>query len=139
VETFKVVDPVFYEHGPGGPHYQAKVSKLGIPEAAEAVQHITYNVSGHNSRVNVGSTDNSTNTVTLNGDLAERLAELQREIETLNLGAQEKSEALEVVDAVREQISTGRPKKSVVSALLASLPHVGNVLKIATSIGTLLS
>ena len=41
VETYRVEDPQFYEHGLVGKHYQLKVRKLGLFEAGSAVQHIT--------------------------------------------------------------------------------------------------
>jgi hypothetical protein len=66
-ETFEVIDPGFREafHAiPGS--YQMRVRKLGLPEADRAVQNITYNLNGPNSRINQHSVDNSVNTVTLN-------------------------------------------------------------------------
>jgi len=46
-ETFRVLDPGFHEkfHSiPAG--YQMRVVKLGVPEAAKAIQNITYNITG---------------------------------------------------------------------------------------------
>lgn len=83
-ETFKVIDPGFHEGLHSIPaHYQMKVQKLGIPEAEKAIRSITYNISGPNARVNNHSTDNSTNVVNLNQDVADHLIMLRQEIEKL--------------------------------------------------------
>lgn len=139
-ETFEVLDPVFYERGPGstGPHYQVKVRKMGLPEAKAAVQNITYNLSGPNSRVNIDSVDNSVNTVSIHSEVNNYLEELRKEVSALDLSPEAKAEALEVVDEVKGQFESGKPKRSVVSALLSSLPHVASVLKIAAAITTFL-
>ncbi len=85
-ETYKVIDPGFHEkfHSiPAG--YQMDVVKLGLPEAKAAVQHITYNISGTNNRINQNSTDNSVNVVNSNPELQEHIAALRNEIERLGL------------------------------------------------------
>lgn len=80
-ETFKVLDPGFHEGVHGIPaHYQMKVQKLGIPEAKNAIQSITYNFSGSNARVNNNSTDNSTNIINVNQDISEHLSILRQEV-----------------------------------------------------------
>lgn len=62
-ETYEVVDPVFHEKTFGvQPHYQVKVRRKGAyPHGTGG--HFNITVSGANARVNVGSTDNSTNMV----------------------------------------------------------------------------
>src|SRR5690606_32571719 len=85
-ETYKVIDPGFHErfHGiPAG--YQMDVIKLGLPEAKAAAQHITYNISGTNNRINQNSTDNSINVVSSNTEIQEHLKALRDEIERLCL------------------------------------------------------
>ena len=59
-ETYEVIDPGFHAtfHEIEA-HYQARVKKLGIPEAKKAVQILTINQYGDNSRVNQNSIDNS--------------------------------------------------------------------------------
>lgn len=123
-ETFQVVDPGFYE-GAGGAipaHYQMKVKKLGLPEAEKAIQSITYNISGPNARVNNNSVDNSNNVVNMNNDLSESIEALKAEINRLELSAQEKEDAIEVVGAIEEQCKNAKPSKVVVHALINSLP-----------------
>lgn len=137
-ETYEVIDPVFYERGPGGAHYQLKVKKLGLPEAKAAVQRITYNLTGNNSRVNIESVDNSTNLAVVNSQVGMHLDELRRELSSLGLTSQEEAEALEIVDEVQQQFVGGKPKRSIVTALLSSLPHAANILKIGAAISAFL-
>ena len=68
VEDFVVDDPVF-QQGVGGikSFYNARVSRSGSPTTKyeAAISQITNNFHGANSRVNIGSTDNSTNISTI--------------------------------------------------------------------------
>lgn len=125
-ETYEVMDPCFFEQGPyrRGPYYSCKVKKLGLPEAASAVQHITYNVSGANARVNVNSTDNSTNIANIDSQVSQHVETLRGEILNAGLTAEQVQEALEIVDVVQQQFESGKPKKSVVMALLESIPPI---------------
>jgi hypothetical protein len=127
-ETYQVVDPKYYETTPGssGPHYQLKVKKLGVPEARAAFQHIVYNVTGNNARVNVDSVDNSTNIANVHA-AGEQIGVLRKEVESLDLSPETKAEALEVLDAVEDQLGQEKPKRSVVMALLDSLPKVASI------------
>lgn len=63
-ETFEVVDPVFYEQAHTIPaHFQIKVRRKGaFPHGQGGNYNI--NVHGQNSRVNIGSVDNSFNVAT---------------------------------------------------------------------------
>lgn len=63
-ETFEVIDPRFFDTRMGGlgPHFQVKVRKKGT-FAHHTGGNFSITVSGPNARVNVGSTDNSTNLV----------------------------------------------------------------------------
>lgn len=131
-ETYKVMDPRFYERGAGGlgPHYQCHVTKLGLPEAVSAVQHIThnYNVSGVNARVNVSSTDNSTNIANIDSQVTQHIDTLRSEIQNAGLTAEQVQEALDIVDVVQQQFESGKPKKSVVKALLESIPPIARAV-----------
>lgn len=138
-ETFEVIDPGFHEqfHGiPAG--YQMVVKKLGIPEANQAVQHITYNISGHNSRINQGSIDNSKNSVRINTEAAEHIAALRSFIQNSELENAEKSSAMEVIVALDSQFESGKPSGPVVTALLAALPRAAEIATIATALLSLL-
>lgn len=139
-ETFKVIDPGFYEEMGGNipAHYQMKVQKLGLPEAEKAVQSITYNISGANARVNNNSTDNSTNVVNINNDLQEALSALKSEVERLNISNSEREEAYEVVEAIAAQCQNEKPSKVVVNALIKSLPTAASISSIGSLIVSLL-
>lgn len=67
-EAFVVTDPTCYTAGHFGPHYQVAVTRRGIFDKHVGGNY-TINVSGNNSRVNVGSTDNSSNTVEAPGSM----------------------------------------------------------------------
>ena len=138
-ETYRVIDPGFYEAFHSIPaNYQMKVQKLGIPEAKQAVQSITYNITGSNARINQNSVDNSSNVVHIDARAIHHVAALRSEIERLQVSEEEKVAARDVLDTVEEQLKSGKPKKSVVSALLNSLPHVANITSIVTAIVGLL-
>jgi hypothetical protein len=109
-----------------------RVKKLGLPEAQAAIQHITYNITGDNARVNNNSVDNSRNIV-INSAALEKVAELRHAIES-SVPQEHKKDTLEVVDVIESQFKGGTPSKPVISALLAGLPQVANVATIISAI-----
>lgn len=132
-ETYEVLDPVFYEAFHGIPaHYQIKTKKLGVPEARARVERITYNISGNNARVNHGSVDNSTNTVTISSDQQDYIEALRQVIAKLD--APQRAEAADIVDAVEANLASKKPSKTVVATLLAALPALASISTIAASI-----
>lgn len=139
-ETYRVIDPGFHERFgsiPAG--YQMDVAKLGIPEAQSAVQHITYNISGTNNRINQGSTDNSINIAFASSELKEQIAALRTEVGKLSLTNEESKAANEVIDAIEEHASIDKPSKSVIKALFNGLPSAGNIASIGSFILSLLA
>ena len=63
-ETFEVVDPVFLEKSKRIPaHYQVKVRKKGMFPSGQGGNY-SFNISGQNARVSIGSHDHSTNIAT---------------------------------------------------------------------------
>ena len=69
VETYSVLDRGFYARTGGiGAHYQSRVRKLTTIEAERKRDQMVIKVQGHNARVNIGSVDNSTNTVGMTGE-----------------------------------------------------------------------
>jgi hypothetical protein len=110
------------------------VQKLGLPEAKSAVQSITYNITGNNARINQNSTDNSTNVVQIDARAIQHIEALRKELELVQLPESEKAAAREVVNEVEDAFRSGKPKKSVVSALLKSLPHVANITSIIAAL-----
>lgn len=134
-ETYKVIDPGFHEqfHSiPAG--YQMDVQKLGLPEAKSAIQHITYNISGTNNRVNQNSTDNSINIANINPDLQDHINALRDEIKGLGLPQEEELASFEVIDAVETQFKNENPSKTVVKTLLSALPNAASIASIGSFI-----
>lgn len=138
-ETFEVIDPGFHEDFHSIPaRYQMRVRKLGIPEAKSAIQSITYNVTGHNTRINQNSIDQSVNVVQPPPDVTDNLEALRAEIQRLIQDPSKRQEATEVVDAIEEQFNSGAPKKSVVQALVRGLPSAGSIASIGSFLVSLL-
>lgn len=134
-ETFEVTDPGFYERHRNIPaRYEMHVRRLDALEAKDAVQHVTFNITGPNARVNQNSIDNSTNATYIDTQAVELVNGLRQTIEALALSEQERISALEIVDAVQQQIESGKPNKTVVSALVSALPAVASITSIASSI-----
>lgn len=99
------------------------------------VSNVNVSGSGNNTRVNHQSTDNSINIASGDDAIQAKLAELRRAVEALSLPAQERADALEVVEAVENQVTAGgKPKRAVMQALLAGLPIAADVTSIAGSL-----
>ncbi|MFA6053575.1 MAG: hypothetical protein WC762_13400 [Methylobacter sp.] len=138
-ETYQVIDPGFYEAFHGIPaNYQMEVQKLGTPEAKQAVQSITYNITGSNARINQNSVDNSTNVVHIDARAIQHVAVLRSEVDKLPLPEEEKAAAHDIINTVEEQFKSGRPNKTVVNTLLSALPHIAEITSIVGDIVGLL-
>lgn len=138
-ETFEVIDPGFREKIRGIPaRYEIGVNKLGISEAHKTVQNISYNITGHNARINQNSIDNSTNIANVNPDAVAYITALRSAIQEASFSTHDEQSALDVIDAVDAQFQSGHPKKTVIAALLSALPNVANVATIVTSLLALL-
>lgn len=103
-------------------------------EVQRAIHQITYNISGNNARVNNHSTDNSVNAVTLKSAVSNHIQALRDEIQNAPLTADKKAEAVELIDEVETHIASGKPKKGVLSALLASLPAIESITTIGKTL-----
>ena len=138
-ETFKVIDPGFHESFASIPaHYQMKVHKLGVPEAKKEIQSITYNISGANARVNSHSVDNSINTINIDPNVLVELSKLRDEIKSFVANSNEQTDALDLVDTIELQFASRTPNKSVVKALIAALPSLGNISSIGSFLLTMM-
>jgi len=117
-----------------------ETSDTAMPDgsAQHTAQYVTYNISGSNARVNNHSVDNSVNKLIVNQAASNQIQVLRDEIQRASLTAEQKIEATEVVDEVERQVGSGHPKKSVVSALLSSLPAIQSITTIAKTISDLL-
>jgi hypothetical protein len=132
-ETYEVVDPGFHEgHGGIPAGYQIVHKNLGLPEAEKAIQSITYNLNGNNTRVNNNSTDNSTNVVNINNDVAEHISMLRDEIKKFAESTEKQSEAYEIVDAIESQFESSKPSKAVLNTLINALPSAGSIASIGS-------
>lgn len=98
-----------------------------------------YNISGPNARVNNNSTDNSTNVININQDIAEHLSMLRQEIEKVTQTSEEKKDAHQIVDAIQGQFESGKPSKAVIKTLISSLPHAGSIASIGSFLITAIS
>src|SRR5690348_13621730 len=77
IATYQVIDPEFHGEFDGMPAgYVLRVKKLGIPEAEKAISNITYNVHGHNARLDYQSVDNLTNIASVNQKVIEQITSL---------------------------------------------------------------
>ncbi len=132
-ETFEVINPAFYEKRGGIPaNYQIEVRRLGIPEARDRIQQITYNVSGTNARINQNSVDRSINVVASDPVVAGKLEEIRLEIIKLVEDENQRKDALSLVDAVAAQFTSDSPNRAAVNVLIKALPAVGNVASIGS-------
>lgn len=105
IETYIVLDRGYHSafHGIQG-HYQAKVRKEGSIKESEynSITNI-YNVNGHNSRVNINSTDNSINYISDSNLLFEDLQKALKTIQEDKI----KEESLELLKEMKD--SKGSP------------------------------
>ena len=63
---------------------------------------------------------------------------LRQELVKLNIPEHERQSAYEIVDELESQFRSGKPNRSIVTTLLASLPKVANIATIASTILSLL-
>ena len=138
-ETYEVIDPGFHEklhRIPAG--YHMVVRKLGIPEAKSAIQSVTFNVTGDNARINQNSVDQSINTVQVRSDISDSIEALRDEIIRTIEEESQRTEALEVLDAIKQEFKSDSPKRSVVGALMQGLPATSAIATIGSFLLTCL-
>jgi hypothetical protein len=137
-ETYQVIDPGFHEEFHGMPAgYQIKVKKLGLPEAETEKHNIVYNISftGNNNRFNKDSLDQSTNISKIQKKIDEHLESLRKEINQLKISAVDKQDLVELLEALEDQINSGKPKLGVVKTIIGTLSTRGAEI---ASIGALI-
>ncbi|MDP9573878.1 UNVERIFIED_ORG: hypothetical protein J2W66_004381 [Agrobacterium larrymoorei] len=126
-EDFVVIDPGFHAGLHGIPsHYQSKVRRSDTPEAPakSIIQNITNNLNGANPRVNINSTDNSTN---LALDISPmKLAGLLEEVKPYihSLPEPQRSHIIVPVELLENEIRSGRPDQSKVHSALTSMKTI---------------
>ncbi|MCJ9720798.1 hypothetical protein MOV66_10265 [Agrobacterium sp. SHOUNA12C] len=122
--------------------YQARVRRSDAPVASSqsVIHHITNHFHGPNSRVNINSVDNSTNTnVNISTlKLAGLLEEVKPHIQSLP--EPQRTQVIAPVELLEAEVRSGRPDQSKVRAALTSIKTVvegaaGNL--VASGIGAL--
>lgn len=113
-------------------HVAASVSSAA-ESIGSAPAQITYHINGNNVRVNNHSVDKSTNIINVGADFREYIDGLRQVIQSVT-DAQQKQEAMEIVNAVEAQLASPKPSKMVVSTLLNALPHVASIATLASAI-----
>jgi hypothetical protein len=140
VERYIVEDPGFINRIHGIPsHYQVKARREGVVTRADGGHSI--HVTGANSRVNIGSTDHSTNRVdlaALEDGLLSELQRLRRELLARAGDSAENYVTIGTVAAAEAAVQQGDEAKA--SALLGGLGKAGGwVLGVARDIGVKLA
>lgn len=137
IETYKVIDPHFHEGlGSIDSFYEIDVQKLGVPEAKQAIHNITYNINSTNTKINQNSIDNSINISIDDSEVLHLINKLKKEIIDQSLTTDEKDNANEIIDGIEAEFKSEKPKKSIIKALLSSLPTVGDIASISSLILT---
>lgn len=137
-EAFRVDDPKFYGSGGFGKHYQVKVSRSKI-HPRKSSGNYTVHVTGANSRVNINSTDTSTNTVqemtvfnqarellASSGVALDKAVEIAGHIEEMEKATSQPkfSEGYQrFIAATADNIGVFAPILTALAVALAGLPH----------------
>lgn len=100
-------------------------------------QYVTYNLNGSNARINNHSNDNSVNIVS-SKDVSNYIQKLRDEIEKSKISTGQKADAAEVIGEIEIQMASTNPKKTVLRALLASLPTIQSITTIGKNLYDLL-
>lgn len=135
-EAFVVTDPKFYKDGHFGSHYQVEITRRGVFDKHTG-GHYTINVSGNNSRVNVGSTDNSSNMVVLQReDLAALSEEFTRLREAVTAKAQNPEHYVVIGALASAELAAKEGDATKVSQSLSAMGAAGRwVLETAKDLG----
>lgn len=117
-EAFHVDDPRFYD-GAFSPHYQVKVSRKGtFPRHSGGNYNI--NLHGLNPRVNIGSTDNSTNTA-VSGNL---FSDIRCAVESGVSDPAQQASLLSKIDDVEKAKGTGNLIQAYQQLIASAADHM---------------
>lgn len=123
-----VIEPGFHESHHSIPaHYQMKVQKLGgyQPPSVQATPvSQVYNFHGDNARLNHQSIDNSFNVIKREEGSAKLIAELRQLMAKADIPDAEREIASDVLDVIETQFESGKPKASIVTRMLETLPKL---------------
>lgn len=139
-ETYTVINPVFYEDFADiEAHYQLDVRKDGTI-LRHPPSHVTNNISfqGDGNKININSLDNSTN-IEYNESINALVNELLEEISKLDDNSANKADLTGVIETIRGSALSDKPNKTLIKALLGSLPHIDSILSIGATLMSLLN
>ena len=131
-DIFRIDDPALFDTGHMGAHYQVKVSRKGTFEQATGGYYV--NVTGTNSRVNIGSSDYSTNVVN-SGDVFGDMRQ------AINLGVNDEARRADIVaaiDAAEKAKGTGGFAAAYQSVVSVAADHLGLLLPFLPAFSALL-
>jgi hypothetical protein len=118
-DVYRVDDPKLFDTGRMPAHYQVKVSRKG--NFAHQTGGYFINVSGPNARVNIGSTDNSTNTVRT-GDV---FADMRQAIEAGVTDPERKAEIMAAINEAESAKGSGGFLKAYQNIVGTAADHLG--------------
>jgi hypothetical protein len=100
-EAFEVVDPVYFDglHGAIPAHFQVKIRRKGAFPAGKG-GNFTFNVSGPNARVNIGSQDHSQNIAAGNSVFVE----LREKVQSTLTDPEERSHLLSLIENMEKSV-----------------------------------
>lgn len=140
VEDYIVIDPNFMQGlHTIKPSYQARVRRSDEPEALpqQIIQHITNNLSGPNARVNIGSTDNSTNVV--HQSATQVFQDLRVAAESHISDTDQLSQILDAIEAMKETHGTDKFIGKYQAFMEAAAMHVTVLSPFFPALSNLLS
>jgi len=140
-EDYIVIDPGFMSAGRGliPPHFQSKVRRSDAPVAPPST--IINNIHGPNARVNINSTDNSTNTtISIQPlEVASLIEQIKPHLSSLPENTRTKMQT--PIGLLESEIRSGKPNSSVLVEGLKSMKAIsegaaGNL--VAAGIGAMI-
>jgi hypothetical protein len=131
-DVYRIDDPALFDTGRLVAHYQVKVSRKGIFAPDTGGYYV--NVSGPNSRVNIASTDNSTNVVN-SGDV---FGDMRQAIEAGVSNEARRVEIIAAIDAAEEAKGTSGFLAAYQKVVSVAADHLGLLLPFLPAFTSLL-
>lgn len=124
VEIFEILDAGFHSEVASIPaHYQSRVRKRTARSKAPSTQHVVYNLIGPNARINIESTDLSTNVVSV--DSAALFASLRVTIKKSIPDSTLATTLVERVDGMEAAVGTSRFAERYKEFIAVTADHIG--------------
>lgn len=118
-DVYQIVDPALYDTGSFPRHYQVKVARKGTFEHNAGGYMIS--VTGPNSRVNINSTDNSTN-IAYTGDL---FGDMRNAINAGVADTAKRSEIIAAIDEAEQSKGSSGFLSSYQKVVATAADHLG--------------